>query len=206
MARFTRLSAADRRTQLMDVALAGLAKGGIQEFTVDRICAAAGVSRGLILHHFGSMGGLLAAVYARLYRETTPDLTALPPEARIEALITGIFAPRAFNRDRLNAWVALWGQIANTPALRDEHRRQYETYLAQVSAAIAAVADAETDACALAKSLICLIDGLCLQHCLDPAAMPADAAKAACRAFLAPHLGPHLGPNLSPNLCQSTPI
>lgn len=189
MARFTRLSSADRRAQLMDVALAGLAKGGIQEFTVDRICAAAGVSRGLILHHFGSMSGLLAAVYARLYRDTTPDLTALPLQNRIEALIEESFAPKAFNRDTLNAWVALWGQIANTPALRDEHRRQYAAYLNDVTEALSALAKGrEIEALPLAKSLICLIDGLCLQHCLDPGAMPAEDAKKACRAFLAPHL------------------
>lgn len=191
MARFTRLSSEDRRTQLMDVALAGLAKGGIQEFTVDRICAAAGVSRGLILHHFGSMAGLLAAVYARLYRDTTPDLSTLPPDARLTALIEGSFAPKAFNRETLNAWLALWGQISNTPALRDEHRRQYQAYLAQVAEAIAAVAAAKgqtIEAEALAKSLICLIDGLCLQHCLDPEAMPADAAQEACRVFLGPLL------------------
>jgi len=191
MARFTRLSSEDRRAQLMDVALAGLAKGGIQEFTVDRICAAAGVSRGLILHHFGSMSGLLAAVYARLYRDTTPDLATLPPHGRIEALIEGNFAPKSFNRETLNAWVALWGQIANTPALRDEHRRQYQAYLDEVAEALAALATARgrsVDARPLAKSLICLIDGLCLQHCLDPDAMPAEAAKEACRAFLAPYL------------------
>jgi TetR/AcrR family transcriptional regulator, transcriptional repressor of bet genes len=192
MGRYTRLSSEDRRAHLMDVALAGLSKGGIQEFTVDRICAAAGVSRGLILHHFGSMGGLLAAVYARLYRDTTPDLTTLPPDTRIDALIDGTFAPNTFNRDTLNAWVALWGQIANTPALRAEHQRQYEAYLAQVSEAISALAKMkgrDIDACPLARSLICLIDGLCLQHCLDPEAMQPEAAKEACRAFLAPHLG-----------------
>ena len=190
MARFTRLSSEDRRAQLMDVALAGLARGGIQEFTVDRICAAAGVSRGLILHHFGSMAGLLAAVYARLYRDTTPDLTALPPQTRIDALIEESFAPKAFNRDTLNAWVALWGQIANSPALRDEHRMQYQAYLVKVTEAISALASQRNrtvDALPLAKSLICLIDGLCLQHCLDPEAMPAEAAKEACHAFLAPH-------------------
>ncbi len=192
MARFTRLSSEDRRAQLMDVALDGLSRGGIQEFTVDKICAAAGVSRGLILHHFSSMSGLLAAVYARLYRDTTPDLSSLPPDSRIDALIDGSFAPKAFNRATLNAWVALWGQIANTPALREEHRRQYEAYFAQVSEAIAALAmtkGRKIDARSLAKSLICLIDGLCLQHCLDPEAVPPEAAKDACRAFLAPHLG-----------------
>lgn len=191
MARFSRLPSGERRAQLIDVALAGLAKGGLQEFTVDRICAAAGVSRGLILHHFGSMSGLLAAVYARLYRETTPDLSALPMDQRLEALIDGTFAPKAFNHDTLNAWVALWGQIANTPALREEHRQQYEAYLSQVSEAIAALAKVRgrvIEPLPLAKSLICLIDGLCLQHCLDAEAMPPEEAKKACRAFLAPHL------------------
>lgn len=191
MARFSRLSSEDRRAQLMDVALTRLAKGGIQDFTVDKICLAAGVSRGLILHHFGSMGGMLAAVYSRLYRDTTPDISALPVETRLEVLVEGVFAPKAFNRDTLNAWVALWGQISNTPALRDAHRRQYRAYLDDVTAAIEAMIPASGQGKAarpLAISLICLIDGLCLQHCLDPESVTGEAAADACRAFLAPHL------------------
>ena len=192
--KFTRLTSEERRAQLIDVGLACLARGGIQAFTVDKICRAAGVSRGLILHHFGSMGGLLAAVYAHIYRETTPHVSDLnPPEARLSALIDGFFAPKAFSRDVLNSWVALWGQIANTPTLRDEHRRQYRQYLDDVADAIAAQAAANGRAVAarsLAKSLICLVDGLSLQHCLDPDVMPADEARAACWTFLEPHLGP----------------
>ncbi|MBN8631851.1 MAG: TetR family transcriptional regulator C-terminal domain-containing protein [Rhodobacterales bacterium] len=192
MARFTRLSSEDRRAQLIDVGLACLAEGGILHFTVDRICKAAGVSRGLVMHHFGSMADMLAAVYARLYRDTVPDLTALPPEARLEALIEGVFAPKAFSREVLAVWLALWGQIAVTPALKAEHQRQYRVYLAEVGDAIAAFAAArgrKVDAPALAMSLICLIDGICLQHCMDPEVIGPEAAKEACRAFLAPHLG-----------------
>jgi AcrR family transcriptional regulator len=192
MARFTRLSSEDRRAQLIDVGLACLAEGGILHFTVDRICKAAGVSRGLVLHHFGSMAEMLTAVYAHLYRATVPDLAALPPEARLEMLIDGVFAPKAFSRDTLAAWLALWGQIAVTPALQAEHQRQYRVYLGQVGDAIAALAAARgrtIDARRLAVSLICLIDGLCLQQCMDPEAIGPEAAKKACRDFLAPHLG-----------------
>jgi TetR/AcrR family transcriptional regulator, transcriptional repressor of bet genes len=192
MARFTRLSSEDRRAQLIDVGLACLADGGILHFTVDRICKTAGVSRGLILHHFGSMADMLAAVYAQLYRQTVPDLAALPPDSRLEALIEGVFAPKAFSRDTLAAWLALWGQIAVTPALQAEHQRQYQVYVTAVEKAIAACATARgrhVDAPALAVSLICLIDGLCLQQCMDPEVLGPDAAKAACQAFLAPHLG-----------------
>ena len=192
MARFTRLSSDDRRAQLIDVGLACLAEGGILHFTVDRICKAAGVSRGLALHHFGSMAEMLTAVYARLYRDTVPDLSALPPEDRLNALIEAVVAPKAFSRDTLSAWLALWGQIAVTPALQAEHQRQYRAYLAQVSDAIAALATLrgrEVEARPLAVSLICLIDGLCLQQCLDPDALGPEVAKVACHAFLAPHLG-----------------
>jgi TetR/AcrR family transcriptional regulator, transcriptional repressor of bet genes len=195
--RFTRLSSDDRRTQLIDTGLACMAGGGIEAFTVDRICAAAGCSRGLIVHHFGSMNGLLAAVYARVYRDTTPDLSQVdPPEARLTALIDGVLAPAVFNRDMINIWITLWGQISNNPTMRDEHRRLYAAYLDQVEAAIAAQASAQgrkVAARSLAKSLICLLDGLSLQHCLDPEAMPAAEAAAACRAYLAPHLGPMAG-------------
>lgn len=192
MARFTRLSSEDRRAQLIDVALACLSEGGILHFTVDRICTQAGVSRGLVLHHFGSMAELLTAVYARIYRDTVPNLSALAPEARLQALIESIFAPKAFSRDTLAAWLTLWGQIAVTPALQAEHRRQYRAYLAEVSDAIGALAAMRgrtVDAPNLAMSLICLIDGLCLQRCMDPEILDPDAAKVACWSFLEPHLG-----------------
>ncbi|WP_374397527.1 TetR family transcriptional regulator C-terminal domain-containing protein [Tabrizicola sp.] len=192
MARFTRLSSDDRRAQLIDVGLACLAEGGILHFTVDRICKAAGVSRGLVLHHFGSMAEMLTAVYAQLYRDTVPDLASLPPETRVMALIDGVFAPKAFSRDTLAAWLALWGQIAVTPALQAEHQQQYRVYLTQVSDAIAALAAARgrtVEARPLAVSLICLIDGLCLQQCMDPDVIGPEAAKAACLAFVAPYLG-----------------
>ncbi|HLQ17354.1 MAG TPA: TetR family transcriptional regulator C-terminal domain-containing protein [Tabrizicola sp.] len=192
MARFTRLSSEDRRAQLIDVALACLAEGGILHFTVDRICTQAGVSRGLVLHHFGSMADLLTAVYARIYRDTVPDLAVLAPETRLDALIEGIFAPKAFSRETLAPWLTLWGQIAVTPPLQAEHQRQYRAYMADVAGAIAALATKRgrtVDAPALAMSLICLIDGLCLQRCMDPDTIDGDAAKAACWAFLAPHLG-----------------
>ena len=124
--KFIRLSRDDRRGQLIEAALACLARGGIQAFTVDRICREAGVSRGLITHHFGAMSGLLAAAYARIYRDTTPMLSdAVPPAERLDGLIAGYFAPKVFNRDALNIWLALWGQIATTEALGQEHRRQY---------------------------------------------------------------------------------
>ena len=191
--KYTRLTGEERRAELIAAGLACMARGGIQEFTVDRICAEAGVSRGLITHHFGSMNGLLAAVYAAMYREETalPRATR-PGETRLSALLDALFAPAAFNRERLTIWLTLWGQISINPELGLEHRAQYAGYLNDVATAIDEVARARgrtVESRTLARTLICLVDGLGLQHCIDPEAMPPETAKAACRDLLEPHLG-----------------
>jgi TetR/AcrR family transcriptional regulator, transcriptional repressor of bet genes len=192
--KYIRLSSEDRRTALIQAARTCIAREGTHGFTVDKVCAEAGISRGLIAHHFGSINGLLAAVYARVYAESLPNPAhQFSAGARIAALIDSYVDPRFFNREALNVWLALWGQISVNAELGAEHRRQYAAYLDSVTTAIAAVAKERgrtVDASAVAKALICLADGLGLQHCLDPDVMPASEARALCLAFLGPHLGP----------------
>ena len=170
-----------------------MARGGIQEFTVDKICAEAGVSRGLITHHFGSMNGLLAAVYAAMYQDATRiDDRIAPGKTRLSALLDAFFSRQAFSREALNIWLTLWGQISINPELRDEHRSQYAGYLADVAAAIretAAKNGRVVDAEDVARGLICLVDGLGIQHCIDPDTMPPARARETCRAFLQPLIG-----------------
>ena len=191
--KYVRLSSQDRRAALIEAARSCIAREGIQGFTVDKVCAEAGISRGLIAHHFGSINGLLAALYARVYAESLPDPAAgSGPEARIAALIDSYVDPRFFNREALNVWLALWGQISVNAEVGDEHRRQYAAYLDSVTTAIAAVAGERgrnVDASAVAKTLICLADGLGLQHCLDPDMMPAAEARSLCLSFLQSHVG-----------------
>lgn len=192
--RFNRLSGEERRAALVSAGLACMARGGIQEFTVDRICVEAGVSRGLITHHFGSMNALLAAVYAHMYDGSTkPTRAVVPGETRLSALLDAFFAPEVFNRDMLNIWLALWGQISVNEDLRAEHRVQYPAYVRDVAAAIDAAAAQNgrtVDAGTLARTLIALVDGLGLQHCIEPGSMAAVSASSACRALLEPHVGP----------------
>ncbi|MCW1920689.1 TetR family transcriptional regulator C-terminal domain-containing protein [Rhodobacter sp. KR11] len=174
MTRFTRLSASDRRQMLIQTACLCMEDDGIAGFTIDRICTRAQVSRGLIAHHFGNIGGLMAATYAQLYEED------LPATQGLAALLDTTFDPARFNRPRLNLWLALWQAIANTPELTAEHRRRYGAHVARVAEALR-TAGAPA---ALSPLLIALIDGLALQHCIDPESMPPERARAACAAFL----------------------
>ncbi|MBC2836697.1 TetR/AcrR family transcriptional regulator [Paragemmobacter straminiformis] len=192
-----RLSAKDRRALLEDAARICMARGGIRDFTVDKIVAEAGVSRGLITHHFGSMDGLLVAVYSRMYGEWIAGISApCPGLTPLEALVEALVSPALFSRDVLNVWLTLWGEIANNPVLRAEHRARYGEYRDTIAAALrdAAPPGADIDADTVASAFICLVDGLGVQRCIDPDLLPEAAARTACWALLSPYLAQGNGP------------
>lgn len=187
----SRLSAEDRRALLEDAARACIARGGMRGFTVDKIVAEAGVSRGLITHHFGSMDALLVAVYSRMYDEWIAAICAPRPGlAPVDALIEALVSPALFSRDVLNVWLTLWGEIATNPVLRAEHRARYGEYRETIGAALrnAAPPGSSIDVDTVASAFICLVDGLGVQRCIDPDLLPEAAARSACWALLSPHL------------------
>lgn len=170
-----------------------MARGGIREFTVDKVVAEAGVSRGLVIHHFGSMDGLLVAVYARMYREWIDVIKAPRPGlSRLESIIEALVSPDLFSRDVANVWLTLWGEIANNPVLRDAHRTLYSDYRATIVQALTETAAANgrtIDADRVASTFICLVDGFGVQRCVDPSLLTEDDARAFCWSFLRPHVG-----------------
>ncbi|MFZ1468799.1 MAG: TetR family transcriptional regulator C-terminal domain-containing protein [Paracoccaceae bacterium] len=191
--KYRRYSSAERGAMLIDAGLACLARGGILGFTIDNICREAGVSRGLITHHFKSKDGLLAAIYAEMYsRSLAVFATDSGHAPGIADIIEAEFSPDVFNRDTIMIWLALWGEIATNPTLSAEHRKNYAAYLAGVATALrnhAAATGREIDAEKLAVTVISLIDGLWLETCIAPDLMSAESAKAACYQMLEPFLG-----------------
>ena len=195
--KFARQSAEARREMLVDAGIACLAKDGILGFTIDRICTEAKVSRGLITHHFKSIDGLLAAVYETMYGKvlavTEEPGVAATPEARLVGIIDSMFSREVFNRESLNIWLALWGEIANNPALLKVHRKQYGLYRASIERALQDVADARgltIDAAFVAMMFVSLVDGLGLEWCIEPKLLSAKAAREASFKLLEPILGP----------------
>lgn len=70
----SRLSAADRREQLISVAQGMFAEHGVQPTTVEEIATAAGVTKPLIYEHFGGKEGLYAVVVDRAMRQLIDQL------------------------------------------------------------------------------------------------------------------------------------
>jgi TetR/AcrR family transcriptional repressor of bet genes len=201
--RFSREQADVRRSMLVEAATRCLSVGGIGAFTVDRICKEAGVSRGLINHHFESLDGLLVEVYksslyasvnsqiaeAKRRRAGTSDLS---PESALSALVRSNFSPDYFSRDNLLIWLSLWGEIAVNPRLKAAHRELYDAYRAELAEDIAVVAvqrGRHVDAPTLARNFIALVDGLWLEWCLDESVVTPQAAEAAGFEMLEAQVG-----------------
>ena len=177
---------------LIEAGLACLARGGILGFTIDNICREAGVSRGLITHHFKSKDGLLAAIYATMYGRSLAVFQRPGGPPSVVDVIEAEFHPDVFNRKNITIWLALWGEIATNPTLGRQHRKSYADYRRGIAAAVERTAAAKgrtVDAEHLAVLIISLIDGLWVENCIAPDLMSAKQAMTACYRMLEPFLG-----------------
>ncbi len=82
-----RLSAEERRRQLVGIGLAKIVEKPIQDLPMDDIAAEAGISRGLLFHYFPTKNDFylacIAAAGRRMLRTTAPD-EDLPGEEQVE--------------------------------------------------------------------------------------------------------------------------
>ncbi len=115
-----------RRAELSTAAFEAVVKHGLRRTTFEKVGELAGVSKGVVLHHFKDKSSLLEAVFRRsnsllsgavieLYRH------AETPYERLWAIVIANFFPTIFNRRVCAAWVSL---IAEVPHSRECQRVQ----------------------------------------------------------------------------------
>ena len=198
-AKYTRSSPEERRRELIDATMRCLGQHGPGAATIQKICAEAGVSLGLISHYFGGKDGLMAETYQAMadgMAETisaTVDREGLPPAERLRKLVEMTFRPPFFSDTNISVWLALWAMARTTPALRDRHARLYEDYrryLRRMFDDLATERQLEIDSQRLAIIFTGLEDGLWLDWCLDPEAYDPADAEAACLDVLERYFGP----------------
>ncbi len=90
-----RMSAPERREQLLDVTRDLVAERGFHDVSIDAVAKSAGITRPVIYGHFGDLEGLLDALIGREgERAITQLATVLPNEIpaddRVEALLTAL--------------------------------------------------------------------------------------------------------------------
>jgi AcrR family transcriptional regulator len=107
-----RLTAEERRTGILDAALAVFSERGYHEASIDEIAGEAGVSKALIYEHFSSKQELYGELIARNARDLTQRvagaLSGVEVESTAERLATGLDAFFAFVEERRAAWRILF--------------------------------------------------------------------------------------------------
>ncbi|WP_405063090.1 TetR/AcrR family transcriptional regulator [Kribbella sp. NBC_01505] len=90
-----RLTAEDRKKQLVKIGLMMLRDQPIHELSIDAIAGQAGISRSLLFHYFPSKRDYYVAVISaagrRLLRVTKPD-EDLPPDEALREMLVQLFA------------------------------------------------------------------------------------------------------------------
>jgi AcrR family transcriptional regulator len=185
---FERKSADDRRRELIEAGIACLGKGGMAAFTIDQICKQAGISRGLINHHFHTKHELLSCIYAEMTDHLVQDHDGLKSGDLLAQIIATSFDEASFNRSNMRAWLAIWGQVPSNPVLSKIHTQRYDRYKERIKTALRQASPGETADCSndsVARQLIAIIDGLWLEYCLHSNSFSLAAARADCHRFLA---------------------
>jgi len=187
---YHRKTAQQRRQELIQAGIACLGKGGMSAFTIDRICRQAGVSRGLINHHFKTKEDLLVCIYADMTNHLVQESPTADPAGMLVWIIETSFDEQNFDRSGLRAWLSIWGEVATNKALNSLHQSRYNKYKARIENALLGIARLQglklaTDS--VARQLIALIDGLWLEYCLHSDGFSLAAAKTDCYRFLQSH-------------------
>ncbi len=105
-----------RRAELSQAAFDALVQYGIRGTTLDRVAKIAGVSKGVVLHHFKDKDALFEGVQRKantVLRDCVTELLrhADTPLERLYAIIVGNFAAPVFQQEICHAWISLCSDV-----------------------------------------------------------------------------------------------
>ncbi|WP_113912112.1 transcriptional regulator BetI [Roseovarius dicentrarchi] len=105
-----------RRAELSQAAFDALVLHGIRGTTLDRVAKIAGVSKGVVLHHFKDKDALFEGVQRTantVLRDCVTELLhhAETPLERLYAIIVGNFAAPVFQQEICHAWISLCSDV-----------------------------------------------------------------------------------------------
>jgi TetR/AcrR family transcriptional regulator, transcriptional repressor of bet genes len=179
-----------RREALVAATLACLEKFGHEGASVRRISAAAGVSMGLINHHFPGIDALIAAAYESLAKRLLsgsrePALAiAGDPVRSLHAYFSAAFAPQALDPAIFRTWLVFWSLVPHSPLLRALRDRTYSETRATLESLLSGLRRLPgVPAFRLSSAAIglsALMDGLWVELSLNPSSFAPAKAVALC--------------------------
>lgn len=192
--KFRRATPQVRREALVEATLECLKKYGHQGVSVRRISAAAGVSIGLINHHFPSKSGLVAVTYETLALSLQESIRAqaenkaVSPRDRLSGFFRASFTPELLDPQLFSVWLVFWSMVAHAPEIRAVHDRTYRKYRAILESLLGQLADTaaapQFNLRSAAIGLSALLDGLWVELSLCATTFKPRQAIALCEDWV----------------------
>lgn len=169
-----------RRAELSKAAFEVVAQFGLRGTTLEKVGNIAGVSKGVVLHHFKDKSSLLEAVFRRsnsLLSESVKELYkyAHSPYERLWAIIFANFYDTIFNHKVCQAWLALAAEVPHNKQcqrIQTACHARIHTNLKHELRFLCNTEDAEK----IAKQLGVIIDGIWVRAGLQYDPMPSQQA------------------------------
>jgi TetR/AcrR family transcriptional repressor of bet genes len=198
--RYERQVASDRREALVDATIESLKRWGQEGLSVRRIAAEAGVSIGLINHHFPNKDTLVAESYRAFSRRLAASFEAAvaaagpDPRARLKAYFNAFFSRPNLDPQVLTAWLVYWSRVQVSPEMHAVHEEEGRGYGELLERLLSDLAEergrAQPDLKIAVTGLTALLDGLWLKSCLDPPSFRPKDAAALCDDWVDRVIGP----------------
>ncbi len=182
-----------RRQSLLRAAIITVARYDIQGATVERICAEAGASRGLIAHYFESKEELLLAALDDWFQTAIEENRkiardeSLSAEQRIRQIALLNFTAPSYSWENAAAWQAFTNASRYNLAYAESIRtasRQVRRLLNSLFKQAAQDRELQIDAGFAARSLYVLIDGLWNSLATGKDDLKVNSARKICDQFV----------------------
>lgn len=193
--KFRREAPEVRRESLIEATLQCLREYGHDGVSVRRISAQAGVSVGLISHHFPGKASLVAAAYDALATSLLKSIRQHAfdgdpdPRQRLHRFFVASFAPDKIDPQLFQVWLVFWSMVAHSADMIRVHERTNSEYRAVVEGLLRELHDVadipDFDLRLAAVGLSALLDGFWIESSLRTKAFDANEAIAICDDWVA---------------------
>ena len=186
-----RLSAAERREQLLDATKAIVDRDGFHAVSIEAVAREAGITRPIVYGHFHDLAGLLEALVEREGERALAQLEQVLPDVAadgepLDILVGGLEAYLRAARSDPVTWRLVLMPPEGAPAiLRERIAEGRATAIGRIAAALPQLVGNPPDPELTAQMLSAISDESVRLHLADPERYPVDRLASQARWFLA---------------------
>ncbi|MGW0950122.1 TetR/AcrR family transcriptional regulator [Streptomyces sp. NPDC002623] len=178
-----RLQYGEGREALLNAAVRVVARGGLRKLTYRAVAAEAGVTHGLVVHHFGSRDALIEEALAHTIRTSLSTSALEPGTGKVADFSTGLSEMVTEDPDTQAFQYELLLESRRRPELLPQIRELYDEYFDATQRELGRMLPAGADR-ALTRLVFAALDGLVLHQLVLGEPEVTDAALEELRSLL----------------------